>query len=215
MWFATPQSYPIENVRRSSKPSLVQHYPKLPQFFNSNSDSKMMVCSTRSISSSPTVPRIASISRKKLAKKTIPLAQHSSSFVATQFELPVVDITCDYDSCRYNSFEESLRKRYGANYPPGNVVLNYIQLNTADSRSGIDRNASSHLLDPFEENHDSSTYSSVSTKLEAEYLSLLDHFIWKQRGKVLTMNKFTEIPSSDDGNLEASSHVGASSQSSP
>jgi len=27
------------------------------------------------------------------------------------------------------------------------------------------------------------------------------------------MNKFTEIPSSDDGNLEASSHVDASSQS--
>jgi len=158
------------------------------------------------------VPRVASVNRKKLAKKAIPLAQHSSSFVATQIELPVVDITCDYDSCRYNTFEQSLRKRYGANYPPGDVVLHYIQLNTADSCNKIDGNVSGHLLDPFEEN-DSNTYSSVSTKLEAEYLSLLDHFIWKQRERVLTTNKFTEIPSPDDRNLEASSHAGASSQS--
>ncbi|RLU24632.1 hypothetical protein DMN91_002721 [Ooceraea biroi] len=211
---ATFRCYSTENARdvRSSKLNLVQHYPKLPELLNSNSESKMMICSPRSILSSPAVPRVASLSCcERLIRKAIPLAQHSSTFVATQIELPVVDITCNYNSCRYNTFEESLRTHYGVNYPPGEVVLNYIQLNTPDSRIGIKKNVSDNLLDPFEESD--ATYSSVSTKREAEYLNLLDHFISKQQGKALTASKCTEIPSSDDRNLEASSHAGTSSQS--
>ncbi|XP_014475330.1 PREDICTED: uncharacterized protein LOC106744806 [Dinoponera quadriceps] len=199
---------------RSSERNLVQHYPKLPGLLNSNSESRMLVCPLRTILSSPAVPpRVTSDDTcryERLGRKTAPLVQHSSSYVATQIELPVVDITCNYNCYRYKSFEESLRRRYGANYPPGEVVLNYIQLNTPDSR--VSMADDDDLLDGFEV--DTGTYaSSVSTKLETEYLNLLDHFVSKRRGRASTAGKFTETPPSDERNLEMSSHAPASSQS--
>ncbi|KAG5318006.1 CUA3A protein, partial [Pseudoatta argentina] len=200
------------NVRCRHK--LVQYYPKLPDLLNSSSESRMMVCPTR-ILSSPIVSRIASVGhQQRPVRKTIPLVQHSSSFVATRIELPVVDITCNYNSYRYKSLEESLKKRYGANYPPGEVVLNYIQLNTPDSRTRQGNNVGDDLLDFFN-NNDTGTYSSsVSMKLETEYLNLLDHFVLRERRKALTAGKFTEtLPLADERNLELSSHVGTWSQS--
>ncbi|XP_036146356.1 uncharacterized protein LOC105829426 isoform X2 [Monomorium pharaonis] len=206
------------------KRNLVQHYPKLPDLLNSNSESRMMVCPTRTVLSSPTVPCVASAGQQQQqqqqpVRKTIPLAQHSSTFVATRIELPVVDITCNYNSYRYKTLEESLKERYGANYPPGKVVLNYIQLNTPDSRSGNESDVGGDLLDPFNVN-DTGTYSSsVSTKRETEYLNLLDHFVLRRRGRALTAGKFTETPSFADErtgstSLELSySHVGTWSQS--
>lgn len=194
---------------------VVQHYPKLPDLLNSNSESRMVVCPTRTVLSSPAVPRVASLDQQQRpARKTIPLAQHSSSFVATRFQLPVVDITCNYNSYRYKTLEESLRKRYGANYPPGQVVLNYIQLNTPDSRTGHENNIGDDLLDFFRAN-DASTYSSsVFTKLETEYLNLLDHFVLRERERALTAGKFTEtLPLADERSLELSSHAGTWSQS--
>ncbi|KYN16551.1 hypothetical protein ALC57_11184 [Trachymyrmex cornetzi] len=175
----------------------------------------MMVCPTRIVLSSPIVSRVASIGQQQRpVRKTIPLAQHSSSYVATRIELPVVDITCNYNSYRYKSLEESLRERYGANYPPGEVVLNYIQLNTPDSRTRQGNNVGDDLLDFFN-NNDTGTYSSsVSTKLETEYLNLLDHFVLRERRKALTAGKFTEtFPLVDERNLELSSHVRTWSQS--
>ncbi|XP_020282800.1 uncharacterized protein LOC109854292 isoform X2 [Pseudomyrmex gracilis] len=209
---ASLRCYVTKSARdvRCGKRNLVQHYPKLPDLLNSNSESRMVVCSARSVLSSPAVPHVAS-GRYQLVRRTIPLARHSSSYVATQIVLPVVDITCNYNSYRYATFEESLRKRYGANYPPGEVVLNYIHLNTPDSRTGID-NVSDDLLDAFVDDN-VVAYSSVSTKLEAEYLNLLDHFVLKQRGKTLTAVKFTETLPSDERNLEMSSHAGTWSQS--
>lgn len=170
------------------------------------------MCSPRAIFSSPAVPRVASVDQhQRLVRKTIPLARHSSSFVATRIELPVVDITCNYNSYRYKTFEDSLKQQYGANYPPGAVVLNYIQLNTPDSRTGVE-DAGDDLLDLFDGN-DADTYSSVSTKLETEYLNLLDHFILKRHGKAPTTGKFTETLSSDERNLEVTLHAGTWSQS--
>lgn len=175
----------------------------------------MVVCETRTILSSPAVPRVASVSRQQRpVRKTIPLAQHSSSFVATRIELPVVDITCNYNSYRYKTLEESLRERYGANYPPGKVVLNYILLNTPDSRTRHEINAADDLLDFFN-GKNAGTYSpSVSTKLETEYLNLLDHFVLRERGETLTAGKFTETLSfADERNLKLSSRASTWSQS--
>ncbi|XP_018399020.1 PREDICTED: uncharacterized protein LOC108776801 isoform X1 [Cyphomyrmex costatus] len=195
--------------------NIIQYYPKLPDLLNSDSESTMLVCPTRIVLSSPVVSRVASVGQQQRPiRKTIPLAQHSSSFVATRIELPVVDITCNYNSYRYKSLEESLRKRYGANYPPGEVVLNYIQLNTPDSRTGQWNNVGDDLLDFFNNNNTSTYSSSVSTKLETEYLNLLDHFVLRERRKALTAGKFTEtLPLVDERNLELSSHVGTWSQS--
>lgn len=202
---------------RSSERNLVQHYPKLPDTLHPNSESKMVMYSPRTILSSPVVPPHATSSDtcryKRLVKKTIPLVRHSSSYVATQIELPVVDITCNYNSCRYKNFEESLRRRYGANYPPGEVVLNYIQLSTPDSRTGMADGGSDDLLDVFEVDDVGTYSSSVSTKLETEYLNLLDHFVSRQRGRALTAGKFTETSLSDERNLEMSPHTVAWSQS--
>lgn len=162
------------------------------------------MCSPRTILSSPAVPpRVTSNDtcryEQRLVRKTIPLVRHSSSYVATQIELPVVDISCNYNSYSYKSFEESLRRRYGTNYPPGAVVLNYIQLSTPDSRV---RMADDDLLDIFVTD---GTYSSSSTKSETEYLNLLDHFVPRPRERAFTAGKFTETPSSsDERNLEMS-----------
>ncbi|XP_012062828.1 PREDICTED: uncharacterized protein LOC105626126 [Atta cephalotes] len=211
--FAMLRGRSTENNARC-KHNLVQYYPKLPDLLNLNSESRMMVCPTRIVLSSPIVSRVASVGQQRPVKKTIPLVQHSSSFVATRIELPVVDITCNYNSYRYKSLEESLRKRYGANYPPGEVVLNYIQLNTPDSRTRQGNNVGDDLLDFFNNNDTSMYSSSVSTKLETEYLNLLDHFVLRERRKALTAGKFTEtLPLADERNLELSSHVGTWSQS--
>ncbi|XP_011865273.1 PREDICTED: uncharacterized protein LOC105560627 [Vollenhovia emeryi] len=177
----------------------------------------MMVCPVRPVLSSPDMPRFASAGRwqQRPVRKTIPLAQHSSSFVATRIELPVVDITCNYNSYRYKSLEKSLRERYGANYPPGEVVLNYIQLNTPDSGTGREDNVGDDLLDFFGGGNAGAYSSSVSTRLETEYLNLLDHFVSRERGRALTAGKFTETLSlADERNVELSSHAGTwSSQS--
>lgn len=202
---ATLRCYLTESARdvRRSERNLVQHYPKLPDLLNSNSESRMVVwTSPRIVLSSPAVPRVG---QHEFVRKTIPLARHSSSYVATQVELPVVDITCNYNSYRYSTLEESLRERYGANYPPGEVVLNYIQLNTPDSQTRLaNDDVGNDLLDLFEGR--ANAYSSVPTKLETEYLNLLDHFVLKQPGKVLTAGKFTEtLPFADERNVEMSS----------
>ncbi|KAL6441122.1 hypothetical protein ACFW04_003448 [Cataglyphis niger] len=170
--------------------------------------------SPRIVLSSPAVPRVGE-HRHQFIGKTIPLARHSSSYVATQIELPVVDITINYNSYRYSTLEENLRKRYGANYPPGEVVLNYIQLNTPDSRTRLGNNdIGNDLLDLFESS-DAGTYSAVSTKLETEYLNLLDHFVLKRSEKALTAGKFTEtLPFADERNVEVPSmYAGTCSQS--
>ncbi|XP_071568162.1 uncharacterized protein [Temnothorax nylanderi] len=204
-----------DDARRGRR-NLVQHYPKLPDLLNSNSESRMLVCPTRTVLSLPTVPRAVSVDRQQRpVRKTVPLARHSSSFVATRIELPVVDITCTYNSYRYKTVEESLRERYGqANYPPGEVVLNYIQLNTPDSRTRHEDSVGDDLLDFFNGNHTGTYSSSVAMKLETEYLNLLDHFVLRERGRALTAGKFTETPSfADERNLELSSRAGTWSQS--
>ncbi|KAM0732381.1 hypothetical protein ACS0PU_001923 [Formica fusca] len=216
--FATLRCYLTESTRdvRLGERNLVQHYPKLPDLLNSNSNSEssMMVwTSPRTVLSSPAVPRVGE-HRHQFVRKTIPLARHSSSYVATQIELSVVDITCNYNSYRYSTLEENLRERYGANYPPGEVVLNYIQLNTPDSRTRLGNDVGNDLLDLFE-GSDAGTYSAVSTKLETEYLNLLDHFVLKRSGKTLTAGKFTEtLPFAVERNVEVSSvYAGTCSQS--
>ncbi|KYQ50011.1 hypothetical protein ALC60_10887, partial [Trachymyrmex zeteki] len=213
--FATLRGRSTESANDRCRHNIIQYYPKLPDLLNSNSESRMIVCPTRIVLSSPIMSCVASVGQQQRpVRKTIPLAQHSSSFVATRIELPVVDITCNYNSYRYKSLEESLRELYGANYPPGEVVLNYIQLNTPDSRTRQGNNVGDDLLDFFN-NNDTGTYSSsVSTKLETEYLNLLDHFVLRERRKALTAGKFTEtLPLADKRNLELSSHVGTWSQS--
>ncbi|KAL0127685.1 hypothetical protein PUN28_003168 [Cardiocondyla obscurior] len=201
----------VDDVPCDDRINLVQHYPKLPNLLSSNSESRMVVCPTRTVFSSPDVPRVASVDRP--IRKTIPLALHSSSFVATRIELPVVDITCNYNSYRYKTFEENLRALYGVNYPPGEVVLNYIQLNTPNSKAELEDNAGDDLLDFFDNN--AGKYSpSVSTRLETEYLNLLDHFVLKEREQALTAGKFTETSSfADERNLELSSRADTWSQS--
>lgn len=174
-----------------------------------------MICPARTILSSPAMPPVTSSIHgyEKLVGKTIPLAQHSSSFIETQSELPVVDITCNYDSYRYETFERSLRKQYGMNYPPGQVVLNYIQLNDPDSKIKIENDIGNDLLDAFEERNNG-VYSSILTRLETDYLNLLDHFILKQQEeKTLTAGKFTETLVPDERNLEVSSYTDTWSQS--
>lgn len=146
------------------------------------------------MSSSPTlVPQISSIeARNKSSKHLLLKVRHSCTFVKTDQVLPVVDITSNYSSYRYKVFETCLRNLYGDHYPPGDVLLNSIQLNLLDSRTNVSRLQTTDLFDFVKDSELNLTTSVVCKKLEIEYLNLLDHFVTKLADKPFTEERFTE-----------------------
>lgn len=118
--------------------------------------------------------------------------QQSSSFVVTNAELPIVDISAfDYDAYRHKLIEAALRKRYDDYQPPGDVVLNSIHLNTNDSTVAVRLNDRYHhsFFDFVEEYYDATKGMS---KKETEYLHPLDHFLVKGTQKPETVERETE-----------------------
>lgn len=153
----------------------------------------MELSGLRTISSSPAVPLVLSISKPDGSPigASLPEAKHSSTFVKTDEVLPVVDITWTYSSYRYKAFESCLRNHYGVRYPPGEVVLNSMQLHLLDSDTNVDPCAVG-LFDFVKESDSALNGSQVSRKLEIEYLNPLDHFVTRQLDKPLTEERFTE-----------------------
>lgn len=123
------------------------------------------------------------------------VAKYSSTFVKTDQVLPVVDITWDYNSYRFKTFESCLRNCYGDRYPPGEVVLNSMQLNLLDSHTNVPMNVAG-LFD-FMKEESEPRLNTVSRKLEIEYLNPLDHFVTKQPGRPETVERFTETDEQD------------------
>nr|XP_012139019.1 PREDICTED: uncharacterized protein LOC105662303 [Megachile rotundata] len=182
-----------EDVNRRSSLELLQYYPKEPVIFDVKSNSKISLTNLRTVSSSPVVPQVSSVRKigKDANRSLVFSVKHSCTFVKTDQELPVVDITWNYNSYRYKTFESCLKNLYGDKYPPGDVVLNSMQLNLFDSQS----NESVNLFDFLQDSQTSLTgadITGVSRKLEIEYLNPLDHFV----------NKLTDRPTTEERSTE-------------
>lgn len=127
-----------------------------------------------------------------MTKKNDIILKQSSSFIATNSELPIVDISAfDYDAYRFKLVETALRKQYNNYQPPGDVVMNSIHLNNNDSTIALRLNNQYHhsLFDFVEEYYDATKGMS---KKETEYLHPLDHFLIKGTQKPETVEKETE-----------------------
>ncbi|XP_053982831.1 uncharacterized protein LOC128878569 [Hylaeus volcanicus] len=179
---------------KNSAPKLLQHYPKEPGVIKARSDSKMLLTNLRTVSSLPAVPRVLSITKPgSHVDAVLPEARYSSTFLKTDEVLPVVDITWTYSSYRYKAFESCLRDHYGARYPPGEVVLNSMQLHLPDSSTNVGPR-SAGLFDFVKESETALNGPEVSRKLEIEYLNPLDHFVTRRLGRPSTEERFTEAP---------------------
>ncbi|KAK1128176.1 hypothetical protein K0M31_002648 [Melipona bicolor] len=121
------------------------------------------------------------------------ILKQSSSFVATNSELPIVDISAfDYDAYRFKLVEAALRRQYDDYQPPGDVVFNSIHLNDNDSTVAVRLNDryDHSLFDFVEEYYDA---TKAMSKRETEYLHPLDHFLIKRAQKPETAERETEI----------------------
>ncbi|CAK9814559.1 hypothetical protein ANTPLA_LOCUS8246 [Anthophora plagiata] len=190
-----------DDSHKTSSPSILQHYPKEPTVFNASSDSKMSLTTLRNVFSSPvllnglsTMNDVNPTSVEKtdrIVPELLTIAKHSSTFVKTDQELPIVDITWNYNSYRYKTFEDCLKNYYGTNYPPGDVLMNYMQLNLLDSRTNVALNVAG-MFDFVKEN-DERQLNVVPRKPEIEYLNPLDHFVARQTDTPpATIERFTE-----------------------
>lgn len=123
--------------------------------------------------------------------------KQSSSYVVTNSELPIVDISAfNYAAYRHQLIEAALRRQYDDYQPPGDVVLNSIHLNNNDSIIAVRLNDRYHhsFFDFVEEYYDATAGMS---KKETEYLHPLDHFLVKGTQKPETLEKETETRAVD------------------
>lgn len=180
---------------------MLQQYPKDRTAFNvASSNSKILLTNLRTVSSSPNLIQNHALTSipfevEKRDSNESDIAEHSSTFVRTDQVLPVVDITWNYSSFRFRTFEECLRNCYGDRYPPGEVVLNSMQLNLLDSYTNVTLDMAG-LFD-FAKEGSESHLETVETKQEIEYLDPLDHFVTKQNWKPATIERFTRTDEVD------------------
>ncbi|KAI4500972.1 hypothetical protein M0802_003775 [Mischocyttarus mexicanus] len=129
--------------------------------------------------------------KKIIHQKDVPV-ERSSSFVVTNSEVPIIDIsTFNYNAYRHKLIEASLKKHYKNNQPPGDVIFNSIHLNTTDSTLGIKLNEQyDHSLFDFVEEYYDATMG--MSKKEMEFLNPLDHFLVKGIRQKETNDKGTE-----------------------
>ncbi|CAD1477121.1 unnamed protein product [Heterotrigona itama] len=127
------------------------------------------------------------------SKRNDLMLKQSSSFVATNSELPIVDISAfDYDAYRFKLVEAALRRQYDDYQPPGDVVFNSIHLNDNDSTVAVRLNDKyDHSLFDFVEEYYDAT--KAMSKKETEYLHPLDHFLIKGTQKPETAERQTEM----------------------
>lgn len=108
-------------------------------------------------------------------------------------EHPIVDITnLEYRAYRHKLVEATLRKRYDDSQPPGDVVLNSLHLNPADSVIGVRLNDryDHSLFDFVEEYYDVAGAKNRRNVLECP--RPIDHFLSKAVRRPRTTEKETE-----------------------
>lgn len=210
-----------DDPRDNGNRTVVMHYPALVRLADSssNSDVNIEMASMRTTCSTPTIKRSLTKLRRESTKdsrpdhqdeqhkhalqeillqrqKTCLPLERSSSFLETNAQLPIIDISAfDYDSYRHKLIEASLKRQYGDRQAPGNVVLNSIHLNSISSQSAIQLSEKySHSLFEFIEEYYDAT--KPLSKPETEYLHPLDHFLVKGIARPRTADRGTETKES-------------------
>ncbi|KAG7205060.1 hypothetical protein KM043_005439 [Ampulex compressa] len=181
--------------------AVVMHYPA--HIFvesTSSSSTNLHADSARRTISTPILQASGDTLRRREAPRDgekpgrtneLPL-ERSSSFVVTNSELPIIDISSfDYNAYRHKLMQATLRERYENYQPPGDVVLNSIHLNTMDSTLGVrlDDRFEHSFFDFVEEYYDAARWTS---KKEKEFLHPLDHFLTKTTQRPETAECGTE-----------------------
>lgn len=165
------------------------HYPTPVPFDAESSSSSILNAS--SLRSTYSTPALSVRNEPRRGRERLRPPEHSSSYIATNRDLSIVDISSfNYSSYRHKLIETALRKRYGGNYPPGNVILNSIHLNAIDS------SAEARLNDKYNASFfdfgDEHRANNLKSKSEVEYLHPLDHFVIRPTKKPLTSEKHTD-----------------------
>lgn len=116
---------------------------------------------------------------------------------------PVIDISnLDYKAYRHKLVESTLRERYDNFQPPGDVVLNSLHLNSADSVIGIRLNDryDHSLFDFVEEYYDVGRAASRKKHHhQAEHpFHPLDHFLTRSSKRPRTVERETEMIPDDE-----------------
>ena len=182
------------------------HYPIPLVKSTSSSSLSLNVTPVRNTISSP-IPKSSTEdtkaeknSAKNKLDDPLPLNQ-STSFIATNLELPVIDISSvNYLAYRHKLIEALLKKHYNEKQPPGDLVLNSICLNATDSRIEKKiKNRPGQNLFNIEENPEP---GKALKKREWEYLHPLDHFLVQGVRKAPTSDKATDTKESISENDE-------------
>ncbi|XP_078046826.1 uncharacterized protein LOC144475121 [Augochlora pura] len=180
-----------DEATKNLPPKLLEHYSRDRSSFDSKSESEIQVSVLRNASSTPAaLPRVRSTESVE-NKGSSSEADTEEPLVETEAAQP--DIGCSYSWYRHKAFEECLRDHYGPRYPPGEVVLNSMQLHLLDSRSSLGPGTTG-LFDFVKESEPALGGPEVSRNLEIEYLNPLDHFVTKQLHRPLTEERSTETP---------------------
>ncbi|XP_033230812.1 uncharacterized protein LOC117181901 [Belonocnema kinseyi] len=174
------------------KRTIVMHYPVPLVKSTSSSSLSVTLTPVRNTISSP-IPK-SPPSKKNNFEDPLPLNQ-SKSFVATNSELPVVDISSvNYLSYIHKLIEILLKKQCNDQPPPGDLVLNSIFINATDSKTekklkeDPGRNSLNVQEDPEP--------VKVIKKWVWDYLHPLDHFLVKGIRKPETSEKGTDTKES-------------------
>ncbi|KYQ52847.1 hypothetical protein ALC60_08042 [Trachymyrmex zeteki] len=191
--------------------SLLMHYPATIKLADSTSSSNLHPESARRINSTPTLQSNSGTSKsssrrgirvdRKIGDSGSKIRISSSSDRPSSFvdsRHPIIDISnLDYKAYRYKLIEATLRKQYDDFQPPGDVVLNSLHLNSADSVIGIRLNDryDHSLFDFVEEYYD---VADATSRKNVERLHPLDHFLSRGMRRPRTSEKETETIS-DNG----------------
>ncbi|KYN22868.1 hypothetical protein ALC57_04651 [Trachymyrmex cornetzi] len=184
--------------------SLLIHYPAPIKLADSTSSSSLHPESALRINSTPTLQSNSGISKSSSRReirvdrkiedrgskiRICPSSDRPLSFADSRH--PMIDISnLDYKAYRYKLIEATLRKQYDDFQPPGDVVLNSLHLNSADSVIGIRLNDryDHSLFDFVEEYYD---IADATSRKNVERLHPLDHFLSKGTRRPRTSEKET------------------------
>lgn len=147
--------------------------------------------STSALQSSDGTSKISSRIEEQIGDRE---SKKRSSSIRPSFlaKHPIIDISnLDYKTYRHKLIEATLKKQYDDSQPPGDVVLNSLHLNSADSIIGVRLNDryDHSLFDFVEEYYDT---AEATSRRNVERLHPMDHFLSKSVRRPRTIEKETE-----------------------
>ncbi|XP_032691383.1 nucleolar and coiled-body phosphoprotein 1-like [Odontomachus brunneus] len=145
---------------------------------------------------------VKKIEARELRKRKRPSLSRLLSSIATACR-PFDISGLDYKAYRHRLIEASLRQQYDDYQPPGDVVLNSLHLNSADSVIGVRLNDHyDHSLFDFVEEYYDAT-KTTSRENAGRQPHPLDHFLVRGARRPKTAERQTETQPEDDVDRES------------